>query len=341
MSPAGEGASAGTRGPVHVVVVGSINMDLIAPVAGLPAAGQTVSGRELLESPGGKGANQAVAAARLGARVSFIGRIGDDGFGVRLGEGLRGEQIDTRAVRTTENCSSGVAIVCVEDAGENTIVVIPGANGCLSPADIAQAEHVIASADVLLVQLETPLETVAAAVETARQHGVLTVLDPAPAPSALPDTLLAVDVICPNESEAAALTGIPIASRGDAEHAARLLRERGARHAVITLGRRGALVCGPSGTEHVPSFPVPAIDATAAGDAFAAALGVAYAETGELRQGIAWGCAAGALAASRLGAQLAMPTREEVIRLLERGELPAGDGVSPRPADQRTDSVTS
>ncbi len=214
----------GADRPVHVVVVGSINMDLIARVDQLPRPGQTVAGRELLELPGGKGANQAVAAARLGARVTFIGRVGDDGFGTRLLESLRGEQIDIGYVITTANCSSGVAIVCVEQHGENSIVVIPGANGRLSPNDITASEAVIAAADVLLVQLETPLDTVTTAITTARKHGVLTIFDPAPAPNSLPDELLDVDVLCPNQSEAAAISGGAVSSTEDAIRAAGQLR---------------------------------------------------------------------------------------------------------------------
>ena len=321
-------SSEGPAGPVHVVVVGSINIDLIARVAALPRAGQTVTGREFLESPGGKGANQAVAAARLGARVTFIGRVGDDGFGTQLREGLRREHVDIGHVDATAKCPSGVAMVCVEEEGENTIVVTSGANGRLSPEDIRRRDSVIAAADVMLVQLETPLDTVGAAIDAARRHGVLVVFDPAPPPSSLPEELLGVDVLCPNESEAAAITGIEIRSPDDAARAGRQLCERGVRNAVITLGRHGALLCRqPDRCEHVPSFAVSAADSTAAGDAFAAALGVAFAETGDLKQSVRWGCAAGALAASRLGAQRAMPARAEVLRLLEDGERPA-DGAT-------------
>ena len=325
MTQSGEAADR----PAKVVVVGSVNMDLIARVAALPRAGQTVAGRDLIESPGGKGANQAVAAARLGARVTFIGRVGDDDFGRRLREGLSREQIDTHHVLVTASCSSGVAIVCVEESGENAIVVTSGANAHLAPEDIARSEAVIAGADVLLVQLETPLETVRAAINAARRHAVPTVLDPAPATTSLPDELLRVDVLCPNESEAAAVSGIAVHSVDDAARAGRQLRQRGARNAVITLGRHGAFLCDQSGgCEQVSSFAVSAIDTTAAGDAFAAALGVALAETGDLKRGVTWGCAAGALAASTLGAQLAMPTRAEVLRLLQDGGQPASAGAS-------------
>lgn len=314
-------AADGVDRPVRVVVVGSINMDLIACVEQLPQPGQTVAGRELLELPGGKGANQAVAAARLGARVTLIGRVGDDGLGTRLLENLRREQVDTAHVTATADSSSGVAIVCVEEQGENSIVVIPGANGQLSPADIVASEAVIAAADVLLVQLETPQETVAAAIAAARRHGVLTIFDPAPAPRTLLPELLHVDVLCPNESEAAAISGQAVETTVDATNAAAKLRSRGADHVIITRGRHGALLCDQAGAcESVLPFAVSAIDSTAAGDAFAAGLGVALAETGDIRRAVDWGSAAGALAASRRGAQQAMPTRAEVLHLLEQGQ---------------------
>lgn len=311
---------------VHVVVVGSINMDLIACVTKLPQQGQTVPGKELLELPGGKGANQAVAAARLGARVTFIGRVGDDDFGNRLLDGLRREGIDTTYVTATQHCSSGVAIVCVDDQGENSIVVIPGANGKLSPEDIAASETAIATADVMLVQLETPQETVATAIAAARRHGVTTLLDPAPAPGQMLPELLNVDVLCPNESEAAAISGVPVQTAAEAKIAAEQLQNRGAKHVIITRGKYGALLCDDiRRCASVAPFAVSAIDSTAAGDAFAAGLGVALAEVADIQRAVDWGCAAGALAASRRGAQQAMPTRAEVLQLLQDGQrdLPA------------------
>ena len=329
-------------GQVHVVVVGSINMDLIARVKRLPRPGQTVAGHELLELPGGKGANQAVAAARLGARVTLIGRVGDDGFGTRLLENLRREQVDTRYVTTTANCSSGVAIVGVEDQGENSIIVTPGANGRLTPRDITDCEAVIAAADVLLVQLETPLETVAAAIAAARQFGVLTILDPAPASAPLPPELLSVDFLCPNQSEAAALSGLAVESTEDAIRAASALRTLGAAHVVITMGHRGALLCDKTGVCTAMSpFGVAAIDSTAAGDAFAAGLGVALAESDDVHRAVDWGCAAGALAASRLGAQPAMPTRADVLQLLAQGQRLAAELPPKQPSDAKPSQLSS
>ena len=301
----------------RIVVAGSINMDLVVRMARLPRRGETVIGRETQELPGGKGANQAVAAARLQANVSFIGRVGDDGFGQRLLGGLQHEGIDVSRVIVTAQCASGLAIVAVEDSGENSITVIPGANGRLTPDDVRGATELIHAADVLLLQLEVPLETVLTAIEIAHQHETLVILDPAPAPASFPPNLLSVSVACPNESEAAALAGLPVVSLDDAKRAARQLRAQGVCHAVITLGRAGALVCGPDNEcEHIPSFDVQAIDTTAAGDAFAAALGVSLAQGKSTFDAVRYACAAGALAASRQGAQPAMPTADEVARLV-------------------------
>jgi ribokinase len=303
----------------RIVVAGSINMDLVVRSARLPRPGETIIGRETQELPGGKGANQAVAAARLEADVSMIGRVGDDGFGQRLRTGLQKEGINVSRVTVTSQCASGLAIVAVEDSGENAITVISGANGRLTPDDVRAAADLIRDADVLLLQLEVPLETVLAAIDLARQYKTLVILDPAPAPASFPPNLLSVDVACPNETEAAALTGVPITNLEDATRAALRLRELGTRHAVITLGRKGALVCGPDGkSEHISSFDVKAVDTTAAGDAFAAALGVSLAQGKSTFDAVQYACAAGALAASRPGAQPAMPAAFDVARLVAR-----------------------
>ncbi|HUE14855.1 MAG TPA: ribokinase, partial [Planctomycetaceae bacterium] len=221
----------------RIVVAGSINMDLVVRSARLPRPGETIIGRETQELPGGKGANQAVAAARLEANVAMIGRVGDDGFGERLRAGLQQEGVDVTRITVTPRCASGLAIVAVEASGENAITVIPGANGRLTADDVRAASDLIRDADVLLLQLEVPLKTVLTAIELARQYQTLVILDPAPAPASFPPSLLSVDVACPNETEAAALTGVPITNLGDATRAALRLRELGTRYAVITLGR--------------------------------------------------------------------------------------------------------
>jgi ribokinase len=320
-------SSANGQSP-RVLVVGSINMDLVVRSPRLPRPGETITGHDLREIPGGKGANQAVAAARLGAQVRMIGRVGDDAFGTRLRESLSRHGVDTTHVVHTPGCGSGVAVVAVVDTGENAITVIPGANGQLTPADVADREQLFATTDLLLLQLEIPLETVAASVHLARRHGVLTVLDPAPVREPLPADLLAVDLVCPNESEAAALTGLAVDDQPGAQRAACRLRELGARQAVVTMGPRGAVMVSAGGEYlSIPPFAVQAVDSTAAGDAFAAALGLQLALGQPHGTAGRFACAAGALAASRPGAQPAMPRRDEVEALMaatdqKRGEPP-------------------
>jgi ribokinase len=312
-------AGANSRSP-HVVVVGSINLDLVMRVGHLPRPGQTVIGRDLRQSPGGKGANQAVAAARLGARCSLIGGVGDDSFGDKLLGALSASGVETGPVRRFADCPSGVALIGVEDGGQNAITIIPGANGRMRPEDVAACESLVRQADVLLLQLEIPLDTVEAAMLMARRHGVITMLDPAPAPGRLPQALYQADVLCPNESEAESLTGIAVDDLPSAQEAARALRRLGARQALVTLGARGAIVCDEQDVcTHVPNFRVTPTDTTAAGDALAAAVGVALVEGRSLREAVRFGCAAGALATTRTGAQEAMPTRGEVEQLFQQG----------------------
>ena len=298
----------------HIVVVGSINMDLVAPMARLPRPGETVPGDDFQAIPGGKGANQAVAAARLGARVTMIGRVGNDPFGEVLHRSLRECGVGTDHVRVTTDCSSGVALIGVEATGANSIVVIAGANARLSPVDVHELAGIIASADALIVQLETPVETVAAALQIARQAGVRTILDPAPAPiGSLHDSLRSVDVISPNQTEAEALTGVAVNDLASAEQAARILQRHGAREVVLKLGELGALVCAATGQiHHLPAVQVTVVDTTAAGDAFTAGMAVALAEGRGLVDAARFACAAGTLACTVFGAQPAMPTREAV-----------------------------
>jgi ribokinase len=305
--------------PPRVVVIGSINMDLVTRVERLPRPGQTVRGRDLVESPGGKGANQAVAAARLGAHCTLVGRVGDDAFGEHLLQGLINHGVHTEYVRRVGACSSGVALIGVEDSGENAITIIPGANGRVSPDDIAACEPLVREADVVLLQLEIPNESVAAAINLGRRHGVRTILNPAPATGPLPATLLQVDVLCPNESEAEVIAMIPVGDVSAAQTAARRLRDMGAGQVLVTLGERGVLVCNNTNVcEHIPAFPVAAVDTTGAGDAFTAGVGVGLAQGWPLEKAIRLGCAAGALATTRRGAQQAMPAWAEVKNLLDR-----------------------
>ena len=303
----------------HVAVVGSLNMDLVARAPRIPQPGETIMGRDFHTLPGGKGANQAVAAARLGARVAMVGRVGNDAFARLLLDNLAAAGVDHTSVIQDSGAATGVALIVVDAAGQNSIVVASGANMRLSPADVEAAETAIASADVLLLQLETPLETVTRAAQIAHAHGVTVILNPAPAQPLPPALLSLVDVLVLNESETALLTGLPIDSRPRVEAAAEALRESGVGVVILTLGERGALLAQAGGTQAFPAFTVTVVDTTAAGDAFMGGLAVALAEGQSLAEGTRWGNAAGALATTQLGAQPSLPTRRAVEKLLTEG----------------------
>lgn len=305
----------------RIAVVGSLNMDLVTQAAKTPAPGETVIGGDLQKFPGGKGANQAVAAARLGAQVAMVGRVGDDAFGTELRRILAADGVDVTCVWETAVTPSGVALIVVDAQGQNSIVVAPGANMRLTPADVAAATPVIQTAKALLLQLETPLETVQRAAELARAAGVTVILNPAPA-RPLPAELLAlVDILIPNESETAALTGMPTGSEAELAAAAAHLRALGVGTVILTLGARGALLATEQETRHFPAFPVAqVVDTTAAGDAFMGGLATAVASGLPIETAITWGNAAGALAVTRAGAQPSLPTMEECEKMVN-GQL--------------------
>lgn len=297
--------------PPRIVVVGSSNIDMVVPVPHIPAPGETVLGGDFQMVPGGKGANQAVAAARLGARVTLVARLGEDVFAEASLANFAAAGIDTTHVRRDAGAASGVALIFVGPGGENSIAVAPGANARLSPEDVEAAEAEIAAADLLLLQLEVPLPTVERAVALAKRFRARVLLNPAPA-RAVPDDLIArVDLLTPNESEARALLGGPAGAKGPEAAAAALLR-RGAGAVVVTLGKRGALLVTGEGQAEIPARPVTAVDTTAAGDTFSAALAVAWAEGRPLEAAAAWAAAAAALCVTRRGAQPSLPTRAEV-----------------------------
>ncbi len=298
-----------------IVIIGSINMDLVVRVPHIPVPGETILGRDFAMLPGGKGANQAVAVARLGAPAAMVGRVGSDDLGSRLLQGLRDGGVDTSHVQVTPNVASGIAMITVADDGENAIAVASGANYAVTPEDIDAAAELIRGAGVCVLQLELPLAAVARAVELCRQVGVLTILDPAPAPrEPLPDELWQADIISPNETEAAALTGLPV----DAPpvQVALALHERGCRRVALKLGARGAYASSSEFKGSVNGFQVQAVDTTAAGDAFTGALAVAIAEECRLEEAVLFANAAGALACTKLGAQPAMPSRADARRLV-------------------------
>ncbi len=302
----------------NLVVVGSLNMDLVVRAPHLPLPGETILGRDFLTAPGGKGANQTVAAAKLGATVRMIGRVGGDDFGRALRANLRAAGADDTYVSTEDSTATGIAIIEVEDSGQNTIVVAPGANAHVTRADVDAARSIIASSKAVIAQLEIPLDTVLHVLNVARAAKVLTILNPAPAQPLSTEILSLVDLLIPNETEAAQLTGIEVSDDASAEQAARQLRERGARTVVITLGERGSLVLDERGTRRSPSFKIKAIDTTAAGDAFVGALATAYATHGDIEVALREANAAGALAATKLGAQPSLPTRAELDDFLKQ-----------------------
>lgn len=303
---------------VRVVVVGSANVDFVVQTPHIPRPGETVLGHNFVMAMGGKGANQAVGAARLGARVSFVARVGQDVFGDQCLEAYRAEGIDTRFVSRDADEATGVALIAVAADGENSITVASGANMRLLPQHVRAAEEIFREADVLVMQLEVPLETVLAAAQLAAKHGVRVVLNPAPAQK-LPSELLAlVDVLTPNRIELAMLLGVQeaeIVGLDDAQLAERAL-SLGVANAVITLGAEGALVADARGAQRVPPFRVQPVDTTAAGDAFNAGLAVALGRGEPLVTAARYGAACGALATTKVGAQPSLPRAEEVEALL-------------------------
>jgi ribokinase len=297
---------------MKIVVAGSSNTDMILKVPRIPKPGETILGGTFYTAAGGKGANQAVAAARAGGEVTFIARIGDDMFGRQAREGFISDGITVDYVYTDETAPSGVALIFVDQQGENSIGVSSGANGALSSVDVSKAENAIHSADILLMQLEIPLDTVIRSAEIAHAAGVRVILNPAPA-CPLDDALLRMlTVITPNESEAEMLTGIPVTDIPGAEKAACALMARGVEIVIITLGNKGAYLRTGEQAEFVPGFPVEAVDTTAAGDVFNGSLAVSLAGGSSLVNAVRFANAAAALSVTQYGAQPSAPIREEI-----------------------------
>ncbi len=308
-----------------VVVVGSLNLDLVVNPERAPAAGETVFAPRLDQFPGGKGANQAVAAARLSAAVAMVGRVGQDAFGDRLLESLRADGVATEGISRSATAGTGTAVITVEATGQNRIVVVSGANAEVTPELVEAHGPLIASASALLLQLEVPVEACVRAAELAAAAGVPVILDPAPAPAEpLPEPLRRNTwLITPNETEAAALTGVPVAGRCGAEEAARVLWAQGFRQVLIKLGGEGAYLFRGGAGQWFEPFRVPVVDTTAAGDAFAGGLAAALHRGMALEEAVRWGMAAGALAVTRPGAQPAMGNLDELMTLLRTGRLDA------------------
>jgi len=290
-------------------VAGSLNMDLCVETPRVPAMGETIIGGGFFTSPGGKGANQAVAAAKLGARVAMAGCVGNDAFGAQLAENLRASGVDTSHIRVVENAPTGIAVILLHHR-DNYIIVDPGANALLTPQSLP--DPLIAASDLLVLQLEIPLETARRAMELARAHGVKVLLNPAPARALPPDFLALADILTPNESECALLTGLPCDTLAHAEQAARALLALGVPHVAVTLGGNGVLYSDGGGFVHKPARSVRVVDTTAAGDSFTGALAVALADGAQFPQAIDFALAVAALTVARKGAQASLPCLEEV-----------------------------
>jgi ribokinase len=298
--------------PPLIAVVGSVNIDVAVRVSRLPKPGETMLGEDAVLSLGGKGANQAVAAARLGASVRLIGRIGGDAFGEAALAALAAEGVTLDGVILTPRAATGVALITIGGDGQNMITVSPGANAALSPADVAAHAGALTAAKVLLLQNEVPPQACHAAIKLVRSGGGLVIADPAPAQGYDPALIAAADILTPNEGEAALLTGLPVTDRPSALAAARALLGRGCRIALVKLGGDGVVHAGAEGEGHVPAPRVEAVDTVAAGDCFNGALAVALAEGMALREALAFACRAAAIAVTRSGASRSMPFRREL-----------------------------
>ena len=301
----------------RVTVVGSANVDFTVALSRLPRPGETVTGGTLLVNHGGKGANQAVAARRLGAEVRFIGCVGDDSSGERIRAGLAAEGIDVDGLLTVDDAATGTALIAVDADGRNQIAVAPGANHRLTVDMVRERESSIAWAQVLLCQLEVPLPAVRWALECARRAGVTTIVNPAPVRPLDDEFFRLADYLTPNEGEAGALSGSEVTDQDSARDAALRLKQRGAGRVLLTMGGQGVLCLGESAVLHFPAFPITPVDTTAAGDAFNGALAVGVAAGGSLEQAIPLASAAAALACTRRGAQDSLPDRGDVERYLQ------------------------
>jgi ribokinase len=299
-----------------IVVVGSSNTDMAVKTPRIPKPGETIMGGDFMMVSGGKGANQAVAAARLGAEVALVARVGSDVFGNRAVASIGSTGVNTRYIVHDDSSPSGVALINIAKNGQNSIVVAPGANARLSPEDVDAARPAIEECHVVVLQFEIPLETVAHTIHLAKELGKIVIVNPAPAQT-LPDGFLnGVDIITPNEIEAAMLLGIPLDSRFNGQAAAVALLEMGVGAAVVTMGSEGAIAATPGRIQQIPPKRVKVVDTTAAGDCFAGALACALGEEHELGPAIRFANAAASLSVTRLGAQTSMPIRQEVEQFI-------------------------
>ena len=295
---------------MSIMIFGSINIDLIATTSRLPTPGETINGNNFFTAGGGKGANQAVAAARLGIPTKIVGRVGNDSFGQQLLESLQTANVDTAGVVVDENIHTGVAVIGVDASGENSIIIIPGANHNINNADVERLRNLLSDVTALLLQLEIPVEVAMSAAKVAQEMGVKVILNPAPIPTNFPNDFYdLIDIITPNEIEASQLVGFAVNNRETATQAAIKLCQRGVKNAVVKIGDRGVVCATEKETFFQSAFVVKAIDTIAAGDAFNGGLAAALDTGLSLKEAVKWGAVAGALCATKSGAQPAMPDR--------------------------------
>ncbi len=295
-----------------IVVIGCLHTDFTVKVKTIPRIGESVLGKSFKRSPGGKGANQAIAAARLGANVTLIGRVGADVFGKELIKNLRENGIDTKYIIEDSETYTGLALIMVDEDGDNILAVASGADMRIRKEDIDRAEEIIKLSDILLIQLETPLQIVEYAINIAFNEGVKVLLNPAPAQKLSKDLLKKVYVLIPNEKEAELLSNVKIKDLNSSKISAKKLLENGTENIVITLGKNGSIIATKEETVHITGLNVNAIDTTGAGDAFCGALAVALSSGKELKEAVIYANYAGALATTKIGAQEALPTKEEL-----------------------------
>ena len=308
------------------VIVGSLSQDLVVKTPRRPQKGETIRGTDFGMFAGGKGNNQALSAARAGAKVAMVGRVGNDQFAGTLIDMLKKNNVDAEFVLRDPDVGTGIAVIIVDGDGDNSIVIAQQSNLKLCEADVEKARATIEGSKILLMQLEVPVETDIAAAKVARQAGVVVALNPAPAPSPedgpLPVELLAnVDIFIPNQTEAEQMCGVAVTDVASAREAAKKLRSFGPSSVIITMGEQGAFLQTNEVSELIPTFPVKAIDTTAAGDAFCGALAAAIARGESIHAAVRWGCAAGALATTKMGAEPSLPTAKEISNLVSSAAL--------------------
>ena len=302
---------------MSIIVFGSINMDLVTRAKRLPLTGETLLGHSFTTVPGGKGANQAVACAKLGAKTQMVGRVGGDSFGQTLIEALEKQGVYTEAVFVDSSTTSGIATITVDDQGQNNIIVVQAANANVANADLERLAKLLTPETILLLQLEIPLEIVLKAAKLAKAAGATVILDPAPAQN-LPDELYKhIDFLTPNETEAAAIVGFTLDNLENTKRAARILLDKGVKNVIIKLAERGVFVSTETETRHYPALQVKAIDTVAAGDAFNGALAEALNRNSSLEQAIQQAIQVGAYAVTKSGAQSAMPNNDELSAFLK------------------------